>query len=111
MASSSETKESIVSFLLGKGFIKSKSASFCYFMTKDKQRIDTVYHVGDSSEKFHLGANNGTVVTYTDNDMTFSVIVTTEKGTVKSSVTTGQLDTFPLDDFKKAVDDALTLLG
>ena len=60
--------DQIVDFLKEKGFITCTSDFAKYRISQDGNQVDVAYHIGTEKEIFHLGANNGKVEHYYDND-------------------------------------------
>lgn len=104
--------DQIVEFLKEKGF-KTCTSDFAKFkISKDGNQVDVAYHIGTEKEIFHLGANNGEVKHYYDNDNSFTV-TGLEKGlrvvySVSSATPDGEA--FPLAALKTCIEEAMEKL-
>lgn len=104
--------DQIVEFLKEKGF-KTCTSDFAKFkISKDGNQVDVAYHIGTEKEIFHLGANNGKVEYYCDNDNSFTV-TGLEKGlrvvySVSSATPDGEA--FPLAALKTCIEEAMEKL-
>ena len=104
--------DQIVEFLKEKGF-KTCTSDFAKFkISKDGNQVDVAYHIGTEKEIFHLGANNGKLEYYYDNDNSFTV-TGLEKGlrvvySVSSATPDGEA--FPLAALKTCIEEAMEKL-
>ena len=101
--------DQIVDFLKEKGFITCTSDLAKFRISQDGNQVDVAQHIGTGKEIFHLGANNGKVEHYYDNDNSFTV-TGLEKGLkVVYSVSTATPDgeAFPLAALKVCIEEAM----
>ena len=112
MGKSSTIDDQIVEYLEGKGFITCTSDFAKFKISKNGNQVDVAYHIGTGEEIFHLGANNGKVTRYCDNDNSFTVTGLEQGLRVVYSVSSAapEGEAFPLAALKSCIEEALTRL-
>lgn len=105
----STINDQIVEFLKGKGFITCTSDFAKFKISKNGNQVDVAYHIGTGEEIFHLGANNGKVTHYYDNDNSFTVTGLEQGLRVVYSVSSAapEGEDFPLASLKSCVEEAM----